>query len=106
MSDTPTGTRHFKTAGAIFALAAAYFCAGKFGLSLASVNVSASPVWPPTGIALAALLVWGQRLWPGVFIGAFLVNITTPESIPSTMPLLIAKSFGIAAGNTLEAVTG
>ena len=102
MSEARTGTRHLATAGTILALAAVYFCAGKFGLSLASVNVSVSPVWPPTGIALAALLVWGQRLWPGVFIGAFLVNITTEPSAP----LFIAKSLGIATGNTLEAVTG
>jgi PAS domain S-box-containing protein len=73
-----------------------YFYSGKFGLSLAFVNASASPVWPPTGIAFAALLLWGYRLWPGIFIGAFLVNITT-QGMWST-------SLGIAGGNTLEAI--
>jgi len=106
MNDASARTRHFKTAGAILALITVYFAAGKFGLSLASVNVSASPVWPPTGIALAALLVWGKRLWPAIFIGAFLVNITTPEPVPIAKALLIGKSFGIAVGNTLEAVMG
>ena len=80
------------------ALAAAYFGCGKFGLSLAYVNASASAVWPPAGLALAALLFRGQRLWPGVFLGAFLVNITTQGST--------ATSLGIAAGNTLEAALG
>src|ERR1043166_2668820 len=84
-----------KTIGIMLGLAAIYFCAGKFGLSLAFVNRSASAVWPPAGIALAALLLFGFRLWPGVFLGAFLVNMTTQGSW--------ATSFGIAAGNTLEA---
>jgi PAS domain S-box-containing protein len=82
----------------ILALAAVYFGLGKFGLSLAFVNASASAVWPPTGMALAALLLWGCRLWPGVFLGAFLVNISTQGSA--------ATSLGIATGNTLEALVG
>src|SRR4051812_10222740 len=80
----------------ILALAAVYYAAGKFGLSLAFLNRSASAVWPPSGIALAALLLVGQRLWPGAFLGAFLVNITTQGSW--------LTSLGIATGNTLEAV--
>ena len=68
----------FRSLIAILALAAAYFLAGKFGLSLAIVHPSASTVWPPSGIAFAALLVWGYRLWPGVFLGAFLANIARP----------------------------
>jgi signal transduction histidine kinase len=79
-------------------LAASYFIAGKFGLMLAFVHASASAVWPPTGIALAALLLFGWRLWPGVLLGAFLVNLTTAGSVVS--------SLGIAVGNTLEALVG
>ncbi len=82
----------------ILALAAVYFVAGKLGLKLAFLHRSASPVWPPTGIALAALLMFGYRLWPGVWLGAFLVNITTAGSALTTI--------GIAGGNTLEAVSG
>src|SRR6478736_3920662 len=63
--------------------AAAYFVAGKFGLTLASVHTNVSPVWPPTGLALAAVLLFGIRVWPGVFLGALLVNLTTP--IPVTV---------------------
>ena len=80
------------------ALAAVYVGCGKFGLSVAFVHASASAVWPPTGVALAALLVWGYRLWPGVFLGAFVVNITTEGSL--------ATSLGIAGGNTGEALLG
>jgi PAS domain S-box-containing protein len=81
-----------------FVLAAIYFGCGAFGLSMALVNKSASAVWPPSGLALAALLLGGSRLWPGVFGGAFLVNILTQGSV--------VTSLAIATGNTLEAVVG
>jgi len=58
-------------------LAGVYVVAGKFGLSLAFVNASATAVWPPTGIALAATLLLGYRVWPAILLGAFLVNATT-----------------------------
>jgi signal transduction histidine kinase/ActR/RegA family two-component response regulator len=80
----------------ISAIAAGYFLAGKLGLHLAFVHKNASPVWPATGIALASLLVFGYRVWPGIFLGAFLVNYTTAGNI--------FTSLGIASGNTLEAV--
>ncbi|PYK32933.1 MAG: hypothetical protein DME54_14380, partial [Verrucomicrobia bacterium] len=71
---------------------------GKFGLLLASLHASASPVWPPAGIALAALLLLGYRAWPAIFVGAFLVNVTTAGNV--------ATSLAVASGNTLEAVCG
>ncbi len=79
-------------------LPAAYYWSGTLGLRLAFLNASASPVWPPTGIALAALLVLGLRYWPAIWIGAFLVNITTVGTL--------STSAGIANGNALEAVIG
>ncbi len=82
----------------VLILAAVYFMAGKLGLSLAFLNASATAVWPPTGISLAVLLLFGLRLWPGVFVGAFLVNLATQGSVWTVL--------GIAAGNTLEAVIG
>src|SRR6516164_5134959 len=75
-----------------------YFVVGKFGLMLASLHASASPVWPSAGIALAAILVLGYRVWPAIFVGAFLVNITTAGDV--------ATSLAIATGNTLEALAG
>src|SRR2546426_10629880 len=82
----------------IFGLAAVYVLAGKLGLLLAFVHASATAVWPPTGIALAAFLLLGYRVWPGIFLGAFLVNLTTAGSVATTI--------GIATGNTLEGLAG
>jgi PAS domain S-box-containing protein len=79
-------------------LATVYFAAGKFGLQLAFIHQSASAVWPPTGIALAAILLGGYRLWPGIWLGAFLVNLTTAGTV--------LTSIGIATGNALEAIIG
>src|SRR5213596_193816 len=89
-------SRRFSGLPLIGILAVIYFIAGKLGLMLASLHASASPVWPPAGIALAALLLLGYRAWPAIFIGAFLVNVTTAGNL--------ATSFAIATGNTLEAL--
>ena len=80
------------------ALALVYFGSAKLGLALAFSNESVTAIWPPTGIALAALVLWGRGLWPGVLLGAFLANVTTD------VPVYTAA--GIAVGNTLEAVVG
>src|SRR3989441_7926406 len=75
-----------------------YFVAGRVGLTLAVAHPSATAVWPPTGIALAATLLLGYRVWPALFLGAFLVNVTTAGSVWT--------SLGIAGGNTLEGLLG
>jgi signal transduction histidine kinase len=82
----------------IVGLILVYFLICKLGLRLAIVHPSATAVWPGTGIALAAILLLGYDVWPGIFVGAFAVNLTTAGSIVS--------SLGIASGNTLEAVLG
>jgi integral membrane sensor domain MASE1 len=82
----------------VLVLAAVYYGAAKLGLTLAFETPSVSAIWPPTGIALAALVIWGPRLWPGVALGAFLANSWTGVPIYSVL--------GITAGNTLEAVVG
>src|SRR6266513_922916 len=91
-------SRPFSGLALIGILAVIYFIAGKLGLMLASLHASASPVWPPAGIALAALLLLGYRAWPAIFVGAFLVNVTTAGNV--------ATSFAIGTGNTLEALVG
>src|SRR5213080_3049635 len=91
-------SRAFPGLPSIGLLTLVYFIAGKFGLMLASLHASASPVWPPAGIALAALLLLGYRAWPAIFVGAFLVNVTTAGNV--------ATSLAVASGNTLEAVCG
>jgi integral membrane sensor domain MASE1 len=79
-------------------LAAVYFGAAKLGLTMALVAEQVTAVWPPTGIALAALVLFGSRAWPGITLGAFLANAT------ANAPLGTAA--GIALGNTLEALLG
>ena len=74
-------SRRFSGLPLIGILAVIYFIAGKFGLMLASLHASASPVWPPAGIALAGSLLLGYRAWPAIFIGAFLVNVTTAGNV-------------------------
>ena len=75
-------------------LAAVYVAAGRFGLSLAFLNESATAVWPPSGLAIAACLLFGPGVWPGVAAGAFLVNLSISGAVlPSAL---------IAAGNTAE----
>ena len=79
-------------------LATVYLAAARLGLSLAVMHPNVSLVWPPTGIALAALLLFGSRLWPGIALGAFLANALT--GVP------VATAGGIAVGNSLEALAG
>jgi serine phosphatase RsbU (regulator of sigma subunit)/integral membrane sensor domain MASE1/anti-sigma regulatory factor (Ser/Thr protein kinase) len=85
-------------AAKIAGLAAAYYGSAKLGLSLAFETGSVTAVWPPSGIALAAVLLWGYRVWPGVALGAFLANAWTDVPLYAVL--------GITAGNTLEALAG
>jgi PAS domain S-box-containing protein len=77
-------------------VAVIYFAGAELGLSLASLHTNVTPVWPPTGIAIASLLIFGRRVWPGIFAGALAANLMT--AIP------VLSSFGIATGNTVEAL--
>jgi hypothetical protein len=76
----------------------ACFLGGKVGLAIPFTSGNVSPVWPPAGIAMAAMLVVGYRIWPAVAIAAFLVNFFTP--IPHVAAL------GIAVGNTVGPLAG
>ena len=64
----------------ILAIALVYFAAAKLGLSMAFVAEQVTAVWPPAGIALAAVLLLGYRAWPGILLGAFLANVTAHEA--------------------------
>ncbi len=84
--------------GVILIVAALYFLAAKLGLSVASLNASVSPVWPPTGVAIALGLFLGYRTIPGVLLGALLANYLLTD-------VSLATATGISIGNTLEAIT-
>ncbi len=90
--------RGISYAGGLVAIGVIYFALAKGGLALASIHPSATPIWPPTGVALAAVLLWGYRIWPAIFTAAVIVNATTAGSV--------ATAIAIATGNSLEAVVG
>jgi integral membrane sensor domain MASE1 len=77
-------------------LALAYFAAAKASLVFAIPPGYATAVWLPSGIAFAAVSLWGLRCWPGLWLGAALANFTINLSVPAAV--------GIATGNTLEAL--
>ncbi len=79
-------------------VALAYVAAGRLGLALDAVSGFAALVWPPSGIALAALILGGYRLWPAIFVGALATNYWAGA------PLV--TSIGIAGGNTMAAIIG
>ena len=78
------------------AVAVGYVIAGKLGLLLAVDPANATAVWPPSGIAVAAFLLLGYRIWPAILLAALLVHLTTAGAF--------ATSLGVATGNTLEGV--
>jgi diguanylate cyclase (GGDEF)-like protein len=78
----------------LFGLAIIYYLAARLGLRFAYVNSSVTTIWPPAGIALAAFVLLGYRVWPAILLAAFLANYTTAG--------VVLPSLGIAVGNTLE----
>ena len=77
-------------------IALIYVGLAKLSLALASIHPSATPIWPPTGYALAAVLLLGYRVFPAIFLGALVANVTTAGSV--------GTSLAIATGNTLESL--
>ena len=92
---TLPGARYLVTCAA---LASTYFVAARLGLAFAFVNPSATAIWPPTGITLAAFLIFGLDVWPAILVGAFLANLMVQGSV--------GTSLLIGIGNTLEGVIG
>src|SRR5262245_14313427 len=84
--------------GGLVGVGLTYFILAKSGLALALINPSASAIWPPTGFALAAILLWGYRTWPAIFLAAMVANATAAGSI--------GTAISIATGNLLEALVG
>ncbi|HEV8395441.1 MAG TPA: MASE1 domain-containing protein [Vicinamibacterales bacterium] len=84
------------TVAAGAAVAVAYAAAAELGFKVAFIAEQVTTVWPPTGIALAALLLGGLRFWPAIWIGAFVANAGTGAPLWTAVVL--------ATGNTLEGV--
>lgn len=104
---TPSVHETVKWVMKVIAVAVVYGVVARLSLFFAFENTHASPVWPPSGIAFAAILYFGYRVWPGILIGAFAANVFTfmvhsPADITST----IVASVIIGIGNAMEAVFG
>ena len=87
-------SQSLRRVGLLFGLAAIYYFAARLGLRFAYINSSVTTIWPPAGIALAAFVLLGYRVWPAILGAAFLANYTTTG--------VVVPSIGIAIGNTLE----
>lgn len=91
----------------VIGIALLYFVVARLSLLLAFGQTNASPVWPPSGIAFAAVLLWGYRIWPGIMAGAFFSNVVVfLINKAAGVAVITTASFFISIGNTLEAVTG
>ncbi len=88
--------QHLKFAGLVVLLATVYVLAAKIGLAFAFVHGNVTLIWPPTGIAVAAVCLFGYRVWPGLALGAFITTASTGA------PLLFAAV--TALGNPLQAL--
>ncbi|MGZ4597500.1 MAG: sensor histidine kinase [Actinomycetes bacterium] len=92
-----TGARAGRYAGGVVLLAVAYYVAAKLGLRLAYLNGAVTALWPPVGVGMAALVLFGPRFWPGVVLGDLLVaDFSTP----------LGTVMGQTVGNTLEVLVG
>jgi len=88
-------------------VALAYFITARLSLFLAFEGTNVSPVWPPSGLAFAAVLMFGRQIWPGIFIGVFLANsVSFMDNLGAPAIEVCFISFLIAIGNTLEALVG
>jgi PAS domain S-box-containing protein len=99
------GNRSHSTVVAGTVLVLVYLATGMFSRGLSQSFPGSSPIWPPVGLALAGLLLWGYKLWPGIFAAAFVVTLTSSAK-PATDTLLIVKACGVATGSVLEAIVG
>src|SRR5215218_489441 len=89
--------RHRKYAGALVLGALAYYAAGRLGLELAYLDGAVAAIWPPAGLGLALLFLYGVRLWPGIVVGDLLLaDFSTP----------LGTVAGQTVGNTLALVAG
>jgi signal transduction histidine kinase len=86
----------------VLALAAAYYGAAKLGQTL-RYTASVSAIWPPAGLGIAALYLWGLRWWPGIFIGELIVN---GELLFDNTPLPLGSLVGQQTGNMAEIIVG
>ncbi len=91
---------------AVVVIAVVYYSTGELGRFLASTSNNVTPVWPPDGFALAALLILGYRVWPGVLIGSFFADIwaVLDNTNANSVTISILTASMIAGGTTSSAI--
>lgn len=104
---TTDRTPHFdvRWLGEVLALAALYFLTARLGLLMAIPGAYITPVWPPSGIALAAVLLRGGRVWPGIWLGSFAANLWHFYGY-SPLATALTASATIGIGASLTALLG
>ncbi len=85
----------------IASVAAAYFLIGKLGLHPETPNHSVTAIWLPAGISLAAFLLWGNRVWPGVYLGSVLITFSIIGSLPQSLVFAASVTFADFLGASL-----
>jgi signal transduction histidine kinase/CheY-like chemotaxis protein/integral membrane sensor domain MASE1 len=101
------GPRRSASATALLLLAIGYALVATASLQLSFAHTNATPLWPPSGMAFAAIILLGYRVWPAIMLGAFLANLFTfyLNGQPLSAPMVLASA-AISAGNALEALSG
>jgi PAS domain S-box-containing protein len=95
-----------RNVGLILLMVGIYYASAWAGLLLTYKNTNITPVWPPSGVALAALLIAGYSIWPGIILGAFLVHVVVFLANQADVYTALVASFIISIGNTLSALLG
>jgi len=95
-------SRSARYAAGVVALAVAYYASAKIGQTL-RYTASVAAIWPPAGVGIAALYLWGLRWWPGVFLGELAVNA---ELLANNASIPLGSLIGQQAGNMAEILIG
>ena len=113
MAGAGTGAARFPAVSAVLSaviyaielaiIAASYFSLAESALLLPAINPAATPLWPPTGVALAFVLLRGYRVWPAILVSSFSANAISPGTMTASWLL---QSTSIAIGTTLAALAG
>src|SRR5262245_10294318 len=92
----PPAPTTFRSVCRLLVVALSYVLTGALGLAFYPTSGFATLIWAPSAISIAAIVLWGPGVWPAIYAGALVTNLTTSAPLP--------VAAGIAAGNTLEAL--
>ncbi|MGH8077107.1 MAG: MASE1 domain-containing protein, partial [Lysobacter sp.] len=90
----------------VLMLAVGYYLTGRLALLMAIPPGYATAVWPAAGLALAGLLRFGYRAWPGIVLGSFLINFPTARAASDALLPAMHVATSVGCGAALQAVVG